>query len=141
MGRYPAPPRVGIGCVGCFSGRKYQSGGSDADALTAIYLYYGAHIAGLVTPNNDLVKQLQQVAMGIQGDLSLLITSEVNTVDIDDAISGAIIDWRVIEERCSKNNCISFEEKSIDPSEVFLVTNQMLIKIDKITGMHAKLLD
>ncbi len=103
--------------------------------------YYGAYCAGLITPNNDLVKQLQQMATGIQEDLSSLITSTANTVDIDDAISSTIIDWRVIEEKCSKNSCSSFEEQSMDPGEVFLVTNQLLIKIDKITGMYAKLLD
>jgi Type IV pili methyl-accepting chemotaxis transducer N-term len=103
--------------------------------------YYGAYVAGLTAPNNDLVKQLQQVATGIQGGMNSLVTSDVNTVDIDDAISNAIIDWRVIEEKCSKNNCISFEDKSMDPGEVFLVTNRMLIKMDKITGMYAKLLE
>lgn len=103
--------------------------------------YYGAYVAGLTTPNNDLIKQLQQVATGIQVGMNSLVTSDVNTVDIDDAISSAIIDWRLIEEKCSKNNCISFEDKSMDPGEVFLVTNRILIKMDKITGMYAKLLD
>lgn len=103
--------------------------------------YYGAYVAGLTTPNNDLIKQLQQVAMGIQGGMNSLVTSDANTVDIDDAISSAIIDWRMIEEKCSKNNCTSFEDKSMDPAEVFLVTNRILIKMDKITGMYAKLLD
>lgn len=103
--------------------------------------YYGAYMAGLNTTNNDIVKQLQQVATGIQGGMSSLVTSEANTAEIDDAISGAIIDWRYIEERCTKNNCISFEEKTIDAGEVFQITNRMLAKMDKITGMYAKLLE
>ncbi|MBO0938182.1 type IV pili methyl-accepting chemotaxis transducer N-terminal domain-containing protein [Fibrella sp. HMF5335] len=103
--------------------------------------YYGAYVAGLNTPNNDIVKQLQQMATGIQGGMSSLVTSEANTAEIDDVISGAIIDWRYIEERCTKNNCISFEEKSIDAGEVFQITNRMLVKMDKITGMYAKLLE
>ncbi len=103
--------------------------------------YYGAYIAGLNTQNNDIVKQLQQIATGIQSGMSSLVTSEANTVDIDDAISTAIIDWRYIEERCTKNNCITFEEKTIDSGEVFMITNRMLAKMDKITGMYAKLLE
>jgi hypothetical protein len=104
-------------------------------------LYYGAYVGGVNTPNNDIVKQIQQVATGIQQGISTLVTSEANTVEIDDAISTAVIDWRGIEEKCSVNNCLSFEEKSMDPADVFNVTNRFLIKMDKITGMYARLLN
>ena len=103
--------------------------------------YYGAHLAGLNTPNKDIVKQLQQLATGIQAGMNSLVTSEANTVDIDDAISTAIIDWRIIEERCTKNNCIAFEEKTMDAGDVFQITNRMMAKMDKITAMYAKLLE
>ncbi|MBO0932707.1 type IV pili methyl-accepting chemotaxis transducer N-terminal domain-containing protein [Fibrella aquatilis] len=103
--------------------------------------YYGAYIAGLNTPNNDMVKQLQQITAGIQVCMNALVTSEANTVDIDDAVSAAILDWRPIEERCTKNNCLSFEGKLIDSGEVFQITNRMLNKMDKITAMYAKLLE
>jgi hypothetical protein len=104
-------------------------------------LYYAAYVAGLNTPNNDIVKQIQQMATGIQGGITTLVTSEANTAEIDDAISTAVMDWREIEEKCTVNNCISFEEKAIDPVDVFNVTNKMQVKIDKITAMYAKLLD
>jgi hypothetical protein len=103
--------------------------------------YYAAYVAGLNTPNNDIVKQIQQMATSIQGGITSLVTSEANTTEIEEAISTAVMDWREIEEKCTVNNCISFEEKAIDPVDVFNSTNKMQSKIDKITSMYAKLLD
>ena len=102
---------------------------------------YRAYIAGSTTPNNDIVKQIQQIATGIQSGMSSLVLSNVNTVDIDDAISSAILDWRYIEEKCTGNNCVVFEEKTIDSGEIFMITNRMLAKMDDITGMYANLLE
>ncbi|CCG98598.1 hypothetical protein FAES_0587 [Fibrella aestuarina BUZ 2] len=104
-------------------------------------LYYGAHVGGLTTPNNDIVKQIQQIATGIQTGITTLVMSDMNTIEVDDAIAQAVIDWREIEEKCNKTNCLAFEDKSMDPGEVFTVTNRMLAKMDKITAIYAKLLD
>jgi nitrate/nitrite-specific signal transduction histidine kinase len=103
--------------------------------------YYGAYYLGLNTSNNDIVKQLQQIATGIQTGMSSLVTSEANTSEIDDAIANVIVDWRVIEERCTKDNCITFEEKNMTPTEIFGTANKILNKMDKITSMYAKLLE
>ncbi|MEZ0608692.1 type IV pili methyl-accepting chemotaxis transducer N-terminal domain-containing protein [Fibrella sp. WM1] len=104
-------------------------------------LYYGAYVGGLTTPNNDTVKQIQQIATGIQASITTLVMSDANTIEVDDAITQVIIDWRQLEEKCNKNNCLSFEDKSMEPSEVFNVTNRMLANMDKITATYANLLD
>lgn len=104
-------------------------------------LYYGAYVAGLTTPNNDTVKQLQQIATGIQSSITTLVMSDANTIEVDDAIAQVLIDWRQLEEKCNKTNCLAFEDKSMEPSEVFNVTNRMLDKMDKITATYANFLD
>jgi nitrate/nitrite-specific signal transduction histidine kinase len=103
--------------------------------------YYSAHYLGLNTPNNDIVKQLQLIATGIQSGMSALMTSDVNSSEIDDAISNVIVDWRSIEERCTKDNCITFDEKNIAPAELYVSTNKILAKMDKATSLYAKLLN
>ncbi len=103
-------------------------------------LYYVAFMSNVGEPVSQLAV-MKESAEKIQGILSNLITSEINTTDIDEALSDVIIDWRQIEERCTVNDCISFEKKNVDPRNMFLITNRVVSKSDKVVGMYAKLLD
>jgi nitrate/nitrite-specific signal transduction histidine kinase len=103
-------------------------------------MYYIAFMSNIGEPVSQLAV-MKESAEKIQGILSSLVTSEINSSDIDDAISEVIIDWRQIEERCTINDCISFEKKNVDPKSMFLITNRVVSKSDKVVGMYAKLLD
>jgi Type IV pili methyl-accepting chemotaxis transducer N-term len=103
-------------------------------------MYYIAFISNVGEPTSQL-SVMKESAEKIQGIMSNLITSEINTTDIDESISDVIIDWRQIEERCTINDCINFEKKNVDPKSMFLITNRIVSKTDKVVGMYAKLLD
>lgn len=103
-------------------------------------LYYIAYVNGIGEPTSSLAV-MKESAEKIQGIMSNLMTSEINTTDIDESIGDVIIDWRQIEERCTVDNCLNFEKKSVDPKNMFLITNRIVGKTDKVVGMYAKLLD
>ncbi len=103
-------------------------------------MYYVAFLSGVGEPSSQL-NVMKESAEKIQGIMSNLITSDINTTDIDESISDVIIDWRQIEERCTVDNCINFEKKNVDPKNMFLITNRIMSKTDKVVGMYAKLLD
>lgn len=103
-------------------------------------LYYGAYYSDCGDAAVNL-KTLKAAGEAIQASLSQLITSDINTSEIDDSLSDLIIDWHEIEERCTKDNCLTFENKQMDPKQMFTVCNKMLSKVDKAVGMYAKLLD
>lgn len=85
--------------------------------------------------------RLKNQAELLQQNFSKLITSEVNTSEIDDAIAGVVGDWRDIEERCINQNCYTFENKGIEVGKMYAFSASVLSKMDKITAMYAKLLE
>ena len=101
--------------------------------------YYAAYIWGIT--EQFPTEKIKSFAEFIQHNFSKLIISEVNTTDIDDALANVIADWREVEERCTKDNCYTFENKGMDVAQMFKVTSNILQKMDKITGMYAKLLE
>jgi hypothetical protein len=103
-------------------------------------MYYGAYFSDCGDPQSNL-KALKAAGEAIQASLSLLMTSDINTSEIDDSLSDLIIEWHEIEERCTKDNCLTFENKQMDPKQMFSVCNKMLSKVDKTAGMYSKLLD
>ncbi len=104
--------------------------------LTFYYAAYVWGIADATTPD-----KIKGFADYIKQNFSKLIISDVNTLDIDDALANVIADWREIEERCTNENCYTFENKSIDVAQMIKITSNILQKMDKITGMYAKLLE
>lgn len=101
--------------------------------------YYAAYVWGIT--EQFPTEKIKSFAEFIQQNFSKLIISEVNTTDIDDALANVIADWREVEERCTKDNCYTFENKGMDVAQMFKVTSNILQKMDKITGMYAKLLE
>jgi Type IV pili methyl-accepting chemotaxis transducer N-term len=101
--------------------------------------YYAAYVWGIAEPATSL--RLKNLAEFLQENFSRLITSEVNNTEIDDAIAGVIGDWREIEERCVKDNCYTFENKSVDVGQMYKFSGTVLSKMDKITALYAKLLE
>jgi nitrate/nitrite-specific signal transduction histidine kinase len=92
-------------------------------------------------PDPTLIPNLKGVSENLQRGLSTLITSSINTTEIDDAMAGVIQEWNVVEERCTQDNCLMYEAKSMQPDEMFTVANRFLNKVDKVVGMYAKLID
>lgn len=101
--------------------------------------YYAAYVWGVAESATAL--RLKNLAEFLQQNFSKLITSEANNTEIDDAIAGVIGDWREIEERCSKDNCFTFENKNMDVATMFKFSSTVLSKMDKITALYAKLLE
>jgi hypothetical protein len=102
-----------------------------------LMLYYGAYHSDL---DPTAIKQLKGITDNMQACLSALLSAEINTTDIEDALSGVIKDWDVIKEKCTKNNCIDFENKTMDPLLMYEITSKILSKMDKVTAMYASLL-
>jgi Type IV pili methyl-accepting chemotaxis transducer N-term len=100
-------------------------------------LYYGAHYADL---DKDASKQLKVVADNIQSCFSTLMACEINTTDIDDALAVVLKDWETIREKCYKGDCFDFENKTVDPIQMYETCNKILSKMDKVTAMYASLL-
>jgi hypothetical protein len=99
-------------------------------------LYYGAHYSNL---DKEAMKTILLVSSNIQQGVSFLMMSDINTTDIDDAISNSFKDWEIIREKCTKDGCKGFEDKSIEPQLLFETMNRFLTKMDKITAMYASL--
>lgn len=99
-------------------------------------LYYGAYYSDI---DPTAIRQLKGIAENIQNNISTLSITEINTTDIDDALSGVIKDWEIIKEKCNKNNCIDFENKNMEPATMYEITNKILQKMDRITAMYASL--
>ncbi len=100
-------------------------------------LYYGAHYGDL---DKEGAKQLKVVADNIQACFSNLMSSEINTTDIDDALASVLKDWDFIREKCYKGDCFDFENKTVDPAAMYETCNKILSKMDKVTAMYASLL-
>jgi hypothetical protein len=101
--------------------------------------YYAAYVWGVAESATAL--RLKNLAEFLQQNFSRLITSEVNTSEIDDAIAGVVGDWREIEEKCVKDNCFTFENKGVEVGKMYSFSTTVLGKMDKITAMYAKLLE
>ena len=101
--------------------------------------YYAAYVWGVAESATAL--RLKNLAEFLQQNFSKLITSEVNTSEIDDAMAGVVGDWREIEEKCVKDNCFTFENKGVEVSKMYAFSTTVLGKMDKITAMYAKLLE
>jgi len=92
-------------------------------------------------PEPTLIPNLKGVSENLQMGLSSLITSSINTTEIDDAMAGVIQEWNIVEKRCTQDNCLMYEAKSMKLDEMFTVANRFLTKVDKVVGMYAKLID
>jgi nitrate/nitrite-specific signal transduction histidine kinase len=99
-------------------------------------LYYGAHYTDL---DKDAMRNIRIVSNNLQQGVSFLMMSDINTTEIDDALSNAFKDWEIVREKCTKDGCQGFEYKSIDPALLFDTMNRFLTKMDKITMMYASL--
>lgn len=97
-------------------------------------LYYGAYYSDL---DKTGIGVLKNVSEEIQKGMNTLITSDINTSEIDETLSLAIKDWDVIREKCTGNNCLDFERKAMDPSQMYELTNGIVNKMNKITAMYA----
>jgi hypothetical protein len=99
-------------------------------------LYYAIHYADL---DKDADEQLIKIGGSIQDGISELMTSEINTTDIDEAISVGLKEWDVIREKLGKNNFADAKAKAMEPAQVFETMNRFLSKMDKVTAMYASL--
>jgi nitrate/nitrite-specific signal transduction histidine kinase len=99
-------------------------------------LYYGAHYFDV---NQDAIKNIMIVSNNLQQGINFLMTSDINTTDIDEALSGTLKDWEIVKEKCTADGCKGFEKKSIEPKLLFETMNRFLAKMDKITSMYASL--
>lgn len=99
--------------------------------------YYAAYVWGITEPGTEV--KLKGYADLIRQSYSKLITSEINTSDIDDELAATIGDWREVEERCTKDNCFTFDNKGMDVTQMYAVCATILKHMDKVTGMYAKL--
>lgn len=102
-------------------------------------LYYVAYYNGMIDEMG--YKILKAAADNIGSSFSAVLTSDANNQEVDDAISQAIIEWNVIKEKCTKDNCIDFQAKTLDPSVMFEQSNKIVNRADKITQSYAKLLE
>jgi nitrate/nitrite-specific signal transduction histidine kinase len=99
-------------------------------------LYYGAHYFDM---NQDAIKTVKILSNNLQQGINFLMMSDINTTDIDEALSGTLKDWEIIREKCTVDGCKGFENKSIEPALLFDTMNRFLTKMDKITSMYASL--
>jgi nitrate/nitrite-specific signal transduction histidine kinase len=99
-------------------------------------LYYGAHYFDM---NQDAIKTVKILSNNLQQGINFLMMSDINTTDIDEALSGTLKDWEIIREKCTVDGCKGFENKSIEPALLFDTMNRFLGKMDKITSMYASL--
>lgn len=102
-------------------------------------LYYVAYYNGMIDEMG--YKILKGAADNIASSFSAVLTSDANNQEVDDAISQAIIEWNVIKEKCTKDNCIDFQAKTLDPAVMFEQANRIVNRADKITQSYAKLLE
>jgi hypothetical protein len=102
-------------------------------------LYYIAYYNGMIDEGG--YKTLKAAGDSIAAGFSAILTSDVNNQEVDDAISQALIEWNVIKEKCTKDNCIDFQAKTLDPAIMFEQANKIVNRADKITQSYAKLLE
>jgi hypothetical protein len=102
-------------------------------------LYYVAYYNSLLDENG--YKVLKSAGDGIANGFTAVLTSEVNNQEVDDAISQAMIEWNVIKEKCTKDNCIDFQAKTLDPALMYEQTNKIVNKVDRIVQAYSKLLE
>jgi Type IV pili methyl-accepting chemotaxis transducer N-term len=102
-------------------------------------LYYVAYYNGMIDESG--YKVLKAAADNIANGFTTVLTSDVNNQEVDDAISQAMIEWNVIKEKCTKDNCIDFQAKTLDPAIMFEQANKIVNRADKITQAYAKLLE
>jgi Type IV pili methyl-accepting chemotaxis transducer N-term len=99
-------------------------------------LYYGAFYFDL---DPTAAKLLNPIGEQIHQSLTILLASEINSTEIEDALSNALNDWNVLKEKSSQNGGIAFESKNIEPAQLYDITNRLLSKMDKIAAMYASL--
>jgi hypothetical protein len=102
-------------------------------------LYYVAYYNSLLDESG--YKTLKSAGDGIANGFTTILTSEINNQEVDDAISQAMIEWNVIKEKCTKDNCIDFQAKTLDPAVMYEQANKIVNKVDRITQAYAKLLE
>jgi hypothetical protein len=102
-------------------------------------LYYVAYYNNLLDEGG--YKVLKAAGDGISNGFTVILTSDVNNQEVDDAISQAMIEWNVIKEKCTKDNCIDFQAKTLDPAIMYEQANKIVNKVDRITQAYAKLLE
>ena len=99
-------------------------------------LYYGAYYTDV---DKDGLRVIKTVTSNIQQGLNALTSSEVNSTDIDDALSAALREWDVVREKCTKNGCQGFEYKTMEPASLFDTMNKFLNRMDRVTALYASL--
>lgn len=99
-------------------------------------LYYGAYFTDI---DKDGIKVIKTVTSNIQQGLNTLTTSDINSTDIDDALSAALRDWEVVRDKCTKNGCQGFENKTMEPASVFDTMNKFLTRMDRVTALYSSL--
>ena len=99
-------------------------------------LYYGAYYTDV---DRDGLRVIKTVTSNIQQGLNALTSSEVNSTDIDDALSAALREWDVVREKCTKNGCQGFEFKTMEPGSLFDTMNKFLNRMDRVTALYASL--
>lgn len=99
-------------------------------------LYYGAFYTDI---DKDGIKVIKTVTSNIQQGLNTLTTSEINGTDIDDALSAALREWEVVRDKCTKNGCQGFENKTMEPGFLFDTMNKFLTRMDRVTALYSSL--
>lgn len=99
-------------------------------------LYYGAYYTEI---DKDGIRVIKTVTSNIQQGLNALTTSEINSTDIDDALSAALREWDLVREKCTKNGCQGFENKTMEPGSLFDTMNKFLNRMDRVTALYASL--
>jgi Type IV pili methyl-accepting chemotaxis transducer N-term len=127
------------GVSGAIIAENINTSGRQRMLSQRLTFYYAAYVWGIAESATAL--RLKNLAEFLQQNFSKLITSEVNTSEIDDAMAGVVGDWREIEEKCVKDNCFTFENKGVEVGKMYAFSTSVLGKMDKITAMYAKLLE
>jgi Type IV pili methyl-accepting chemotaxis transducer N-term len=127
------------GVSGAIIAENINTSGRQRMLSQRLTFYYAAYVWGIAESATAL--RLKNLAEFLQQNFSKLITSEVNTSEIDDAMAGVVGDWREIEEKCVKDNCFTFENKGVEIGKMYSFSTTVLGKMDKITAMYAKLLE
>lgn len=95
-------------------------------------LYYAAYYWNLDNTNSKI--EFEKAITDFQQTLSVLLTSTINTPEIDALLSPAIEEWKVVRE--SYNKCIT---KELTPETLLKSSTAILSFMDKCTGAYAQL--